>query len=146
MERVGHFVGIGPQRVLTFLIGVVGILRCHVAHRSLGLDPDEVLIVLHIEYRLSRVDDPPHDDRCHLDGIPVGIVHLEDLAVEVPNTEADLLPVGEWDGPGQAVSADGAEIAAEEGDHLGDVRLVDDETAGHDPADDDGHDPDPEHC
>ena len=97
-----------PQRVLTFLIGVVWILRCHVTHRGLGLDPDEVLVILHIENCLSRVDDTPHDDRCHFDRVPVGVVHLEDLAVEVPNTEADLLPVGERDGPGQAVSADRA--------------------------------------
>ena len=76
----------------------------------LGLDLDELLVVLDVEDGLRRVDDAPDDDRRDLDGIADRIVDLEDLAVEVLDAQRDDAAKGEWPRPRESAGVDGAEV------------------------------------
>ena len=102
----------------------------------LGLDLDELLVVLDVEDGLRRVDDAPDDDRRDLDRVADRVVDLEDLAVEVLDAQRDDAAQGEWPRPGESAGVDGPEVRAQEGNDRRLVRLDDDETGRRDPGGD----------
>ena len=107
------------------------------AQGRLGLDADEVEVVVDGVQRARGVGDLPDDDRGDLDGVAVGVVDLQVVRLEVPHADADVAAVGEGKDPRQAGAADGADVAAEEPHDPGLAGLDDDERG----QDHDGRDP-----
>jgi hypothetical protein len=60
-----------------------------VANGRLGLYLDEVVVVLHVEDRLGRVDHPPDHHSSNLDRVAHGVVDLEGVGVEVLDPHRD---------------------------------------------------------
>ena len=82
---------------------------------------NEVVVIVHVEERLGRVDDSPDDHGRDLDRVAGEVVDLEPLALEVPHPQRDA-PLGEERvDPPQARLAHRAHVVAEE---LEDLRLV----------------------
>ena len=101
-----------------------------VAQRRLGLDGDEVCVVVHGVRRPRRVGDLPDDDGGDLDRVAVGVVDLEPVGLEVAHPDADPAADRQRQHPPEAGAAHGADVAAEE---LHDRRLPrrhDDERRG----------------
>ena len=69
LEPLRDLGGVAAQRDLALDVRVVGIRRGQIAHRRLGLDLDEVLVVVDLEQRLRRVDHAPDDHRRDLDRV-----------------------------------------------------------------------------
>ena len=68
--------------------------------------------------RLRGVGDLPHDDGGDVDGVAVGVVDLQFVGLEVADLHRDLLFHAERLHEPQAGLADGADVGAEELQHL----------------------------
>ena len=79
LELLADLGGVAAQRDLVIL-AVVGMAGRQVAQRRLGLDGDEVFVVLDLEQRLRGVDHAPDHHRGDLDRVALAIVDLRRLA------------------------------------------------------------------
>ena len=107
---------VGAQCDVALVVGVVRVGRGEVAQRGLGLDVDEVLVVIDFEQGLRRVDHLPDDDGGDLDGVAVVVVDLELGGLEVADADGDRAALGERVHPLQALLADRAAVPAEQDD------------------------------
>ena len=76
---------------------VVGVFAGHMADGGLGLDLNEVLVVLDVECRPGGVDHLPVDDCGDLDRVAHGVIDLEYVRIEGADPQRDLLFAGERD-------------------------------------------------
>jgi hypothetical protein len=107
------------------LVAVVPARADHRAHGRLALDDDVGAVVLDIESGAGRVGHTPDDHRGHFDRVAGTIIDLECGRVQVVGAQRHLLPLEEGIDPVEAVRAQRAGVAAEEGEDGGDVRLQD---------------------
>ena len=112
------------------VVRVVGIARRQVAQRRLALHLHVVVVVVDFEHGFGGVDDLPHDDRGDLDRVALVVVDLQlrrSRSCAPAATRASSCR-GDWPSAGRL--ARGADVVAEQLQHL---RLVgvDDEEPGH---------------
>ena len=69
-------------------VRVVRVTGRQVAHGRFALHMQEVLVVVHPEHGLGRIDDAPDDDGGDLDRIAVLVVDLQLAALEIPDSAA----------------------------------------------------------
>src|ERR1700722_14878308 len=100
-----------------------------VAQCGLGLDRNEVPVVIDRVNRLRGVSDLPDDDGCDLNGVAMGIVDLEMVGFEVPDPHAYVVARCQWHHPGEAWSPDGTHVATEELNYPGLTGLHDHQRA-----------------
>ena len=96
--------------------------------RSFALHVHEVLVVVDVEHRLGRVDDPPDDDGSDLDRVAVVVVHLQLAAFEVADAQRQPPARCQRIHPPESGLLDRPFVDAEQRDHLGLVRIDDGET------------------
>ena len=113
-QLVGDLGLVDAQGDLALVVGVVRVRRGEVPQGRLGLDVDEVLVVVDLEQRLGRVGHLPDDDGGDLDRVAVVIVDLELGGLEVADAHGDRAALGERVHPLEALLADRAAVPAEE--------------------------------
>ena len=106
--------GFDAQRDVALVVRVVRMRRGEIAQRGLGLDVDEVLVVVDLEQRLGGVGDLPDDDRGDLDRVAVVVVHLELGGLEVADADRHLWSLRERIDPSQAVIVHRPVVLAEQ--------------------------------
>ncbi len=129
-SAAGDRVEVGAQRVAAVLVAVVPAGTGHRAQRRFALDGDVGDVVGDIEGGARRVGDTPDDDGADLDRVAGAVVDLERRRVEVIDAQRDALALVEGIDPEEAVVAQAAGIAAEEGEYRGDVGRLDHEALG----------------
>ena len=103
-QVLGDFVAVAAQRGRARVVRVVGVARGGLAQRRLGLDVDEVLVVVDLEHGFGGVHHLPHHHGADFDRAAVQVVDLELAAFEVAHAQADLLGRIEGVVPAQALS------------------------------------------
>jgi len=133
-------VGVGPERLLVLVVGVVRVMAGQLTDGRLALDGDEILVVVDVESGLGRVDDVPDDDGGDLNRIAAGVVDFDLLADQVGDTERHPVLGAERIGPVKTGRPDRAEIAADEREDHGLVGMKDEESAAGEPDEKQGSD------
>src|SRR5262249_27970536 len=80
-ELGGYFLDVCPERMLIFVRRVVAVPTGEISQRGIGLQVNEVFIVVYLKHRLGGVGDSPDDDRGDMDGRAVLVVDFERLAL-----------------------------------------------------------------
>src|SRR5690606_18689183 len=88
LERSSQLVRVLAETGSVLACSVVRVTSREAAQSRLGLDIHELLVVVDVERGFGRVLDPPHHHCADLDGVAVGVVDLERLAVEVAHPES----------------------------------------------------------
>ena len=137
LRHLGHR---AAERQLAFYVRVVRKDRRHGAEGRLALHVHEVLVVVHLEHGLGRLDDPPDDNRGDLDRVADVVVDLQLAALEIADPQRHETPHGERIDPAQARRLDRALVAAEEQDHSRRVGIDDRQAAPADHVEDEQED------
>ena len=129
-EVVGNRLRVPAQRELRLVVRVVRVAGRHVAKGRFALHVHVVLVVVHFEDGLRRVDDLPDHDGRDLDRVAVQVVDLQPGALEVPHAQRRPPLRVERVCEAQPRLPRGADVLAEQLQDLGLVRIDDEQAAG----------------
>ncbi|CAI8351514.1 MAG: Uncharacterised protein [Flavobacteriia bacterium] len=127
LKYMVHFLHPRPKGDLLLIVIkiVIGIVASHFTNGGIGLNANEMLVIIHLKGGFEGVFHTPDQDHTDHDRVAEFIVHFHPLAVEIAGFQTDLLFPQEGIEPEESILSQCACVGSKEGEYAAHVGIDD---------------------